>query len=86
MLSSGDVETNLGSTFSIKSVQGFYHQNNPKYGVTAGTQLNSNFSLFLQNCKQITRFFNMYSIHVLCAYLFAKKNNLPFPSLILHVL
>ena len=39
MLSTGDIETNLGSTFSIKSVQGSYHQNNPKYDVTAGTEV-----------------------------------------------
>ena len=38
LLNSGDIETNPGPTFSIKTVQVSYHQNNPKYGRTAGTQ------------------------------------------------
>ena len=38
MLSSSDIETKPGPTCSIKSVQGSYYQNNPKYDVTAGTQ------------------------------------------------
>ena len=35
MLSVGDIKTNPGLTFSIKSVQKSYHQNNPKYAVNA---------------------------------------------------
>ena len=55
LLSSGDIETNPGPTFSIKSVQGSYHQNNPKYGVTAGTQCmcNSLASVCYANVKQV---------------------------------
>ena len=38
LINSGDIETNPGPSFSIKTIQGSYHQNNPKYGRTAGTQ------------------------------------------------
>ena len=38
LINSGDIETNPGPSFSIKTIRGSYHQNNPKYGRTAGTQ------------------------------------------------
>ena len=38
LLQSGDIETNPGPTFSISTVKGSFHQGNPKYGRTAGTQ------------------------------------------------
>ena len=55
MLNSGNIETNPGPTFSIKTVQGSYHQNNPKYGVTAGIQCmcNSLASVCYAKVKQV---------------------------------
>ena len=38
LLQSGDIETNPGPTFSISTIKGSFHQGNPKYGPTAGTQ------------------------------------------------
>ena len=32
LINSGDIETNPGPSFSIKTIRGSYHQNNPKYG------------------------------------------------------
>ena len=35
LINSGNIETNPGPSFSIKTIRGSYHQNNPKYGRTA---------------------------------------------------
>ena len=38
LLASGDIETNPGPIFTISTAKGSFHQGNPKYGRTAGTQ------------------------------------------------
>ena len=69
LLNSGDIETNPGPTFSIKTVAGSCHQGDPKYGPTAGTQCmcNSLASLCYSNIIQI-RFWTTSDIDKILTY------------------
>ena len=75
----GDIETNPGPTFSIKTVHGSCHQANPKFGPTAGTQCmcNSLASLCYFKIKPL-RFWTTSDIDIILDYGNAAYSRLGF--------
>ena len=79
LINCGDIETNPGPTFSIKTVHGSCHQANPKFGPTAGTQCmcNSLASLCYFKIKPL-RFWTTSDIDIILDYGNAAYSRLGF--------